>query len=151
MLPNLRRWAAPVASTVTTIILACGTDPSSPAVRTQMSARIHGVEWTANDNLDVPMAILDASAKRLEVRGFSRTPAGTTQEITIRIARYTGPGTYRIAVPDSGATAYYEYHLTPAASLLLHYFTNDDFKGTVTIESVDPARKVIAGSFEFTG
>ena len=129
--------------------MACS-DPSAPAVRTDMGARIHGVEWTANDRREVPMAILTSAAKQLEVRGFSRTAGGTTQEIAITIHRYEGPGTYRIAVPDSGAMAYYEYQLD-ASSMPLHYFTNEDFKGSVTIESVDPARQIVTGAFQFTG
>ena len=111
-----------------------------------MTAKIHGADFRANDHLDVPMGFI--SGNDVEIRGFSRSTTGTTQEINIRIHDYAGPGTYRLAVPDSGGTAYYEYRLN-AESEPLHYFTRENVSGTVTIDSVNTRTRMIAGRFAF--
>ena len=124
---------------------ACG-DSTGPAVRNTMTAKIHGADFRANDHLGVPMAYM--SGNDVEIRGFSRTATGTTQEINIKIHRYTGPGVYRLAVPDSGGMAFYEYRLN-AESEPLHYFTRENVSGSVTIDSVNTRTRMIAGRFAF--
>ena len=142
---QLSKIAAPILALLLAASAAC-TDSAGPAVRNAMTAKIHGADFRANDHLGVPMAFISGS--NAEIRGFSRSATGTTQEITIRIHDYAGPGTYRLAVPDSGGMAYYEYRLN-AESEPLHYFTRENVSGTVTIDSVNTRTRMIAGRFAF--
>jgi hypothetical protein len=140
-----RILALTLAASMSSAACADSASPSEPNV---MTAQIHGADFRANDHLGVPMAAISSDGTNVEIRGFARSSTGTTQEITIRIHRYAGPGTYRLAVPDSGGMAYYEYRLN-TESEPLHYFTRENVSGSVTIDSVNTSSRMIAGRFAF--
>jgi hypothetical protein len=144
-----RRLRSSALLLVAVLAAACGSD--SPTASTQdpfVSARVNGAAWRANYQVDLAVADLMEQGRYLEVVGLQVNPDGSTQQVSVAIPDYPGPGTYTLGARDSGGFAYYVTRADRTAESVV-FFTGPQHVGTITIAEMDTQRRQVSGTFSF--
>ena len=127
--------------------------PAPPTGSGVLSANIDGVSWVAQDIAGIPSGTSTYSGNVLHITGF-RTVVGDTADaesidliIDLSASKgYVVPGTYALGtIPAQAGEAQHN------DGMICVCHTNSAHSGTVTITTLDLARKVVAGRFEFNG
>lgn len=144
--PALR--ALTLAATV--VLAGCGeADPTSLQTDAAMSASLNGAPWEANYQIQLAVADYYPAKEDLEITGLQvEYPDSSTEQITVVIRDFSGPGVYSIAGADSPAGAYYVARERPEASSI-RYESTEDHTGSIIVESMNADTRWVTGTFEF--
>lgn len=132
------------------LIAACGSDgPMEPDRSPFVAATVNGSPWRANFQADLAVADLMQQGRVLEVVGLQVNADESTQQISVQIIDYQGPGTYPLGSRANAAG--FGYYVTRAnrTAESISYFTNAQHTGTITIATVDTQRRRVSGTFRF--
>lgn len=133
---------------VIVFVAACDGEPTGPQEDAAMSASINGAEWAANYQIQLAVGDYYPARDELQITGLKVYPDSSTQQITVIIHDYSGPGTYSIGGVDSPGGAYY-VEGEPRVDSAVFYHSGDDHTGSVTIASMDADNRWVTGSFHF--
>lgn len=144
-----RRLRAPALLLVCVLAAACGSDSPTGAERDPfVSARVNGAAWRANYQVDLAVADLMQQGSILEVVGLQVNQDGSTQQVSVAILDYDGPGTYTLGTPATGAVGYYVTRASRTAEPVM-YDTGAQHTGAITIAEMDTEERQVSGTFSF--
>jgi hypothetical protein len=129
------------------------TPPSSPTGSGVLTANIDGVSWAAADIAGIPSGTSTYSGNILHIWGARAVVGDTAEAETINLIidlsaskAYVVPGRYSLGtIPAQAGEAQHN------DGLMCVCRTNSTHSGTATITTLDAARKVVSGTFEFSG
>ncbi len=118
-----------------------------------LTANIDGLSWAAEDIAGNPSGTSTYNGKILHISGarvvVGDTADAETMDLIIDLSTskaYIVPGTYALgSIPAQAGEAQHSDGMTCVCN------TNSAHSGTVTITSLDAARKVVSGTFAFDG
>ena len=130
--------------------------PTPPQLATGsgvLTANIDGLSWAAADIAGVPSGTSTYSGNILHIWGARAVVGDTAEAETINLIidlsaskAYIVPGRYSLGtIPAQAGEAQHN------DGLMCVCRTNSTHSGTATITTLDVARKVVSGTFEFTG
>lgn len=130
------------------LVAACDGEPTGLEEDAAMSASINGTEWAANFQIQLAVGDYYPARDELQITGLKVYPDSSTQQITVIINDYSGPGTYAIGGEGSPGGAFYVERASPADNSVF-YHSGDDHTGSVIIASMDAENRWVTGSFHF--
>lgn len=146
---NTSRAFAVMVAAITVLLVACD-DSTGPGAEPAMTASIDGAAWEANYQIGLAVGDYYPARDELQVTGLRVHADSSTQQVTVVIYEYSGPGTYAIGGAGTPAGAYY-VEAEPRPDSGVFYGSGEDHAGSVTIEAMDEDRQWVTGTFHFRG
>ncbi|HEV2148725.1 MAG TPA: DUF6252 family protein [Longimicrobiaceae bacterium] len=150
-MPVSHRFRGYALLLVAALVAACaGDSPTGSEQDPFVTARVNGAAWRANYQVDLAVADLMQQGRLLEVVGLQVNQDGSTQQVSVVIPDYAGPGTYPLRDPDPQAGAF-GFYVTRASRTAepVAYFTDAQHTGTITVAKMDQERRQVSGTFSF--
>lgn len=124
-------------------------DPTSAEAEGRLEATVNGAPWAANYQQDLAVADLMDGGTVLEVVGLRVGAGRATEQLSVVIPEFSGPGTYELG-GDAGTGTGYFFTREGDDAPLVSYETGTDHTGTIAVDRMDAQARTISGTFSYT-